>query len=210
MTKLVLASRSPRRADILRQLGLQFALDSPDIDETPIAGESPRQHVRRLAVAKCLHVSGRHAPDTVVLAADTTVDVDGEIFGTPRNVDEARSMLRRLSGRTHLVHTAVCVSRGLQPGSSELSTSSLRGFANHDVALDTAAVTMGSIDSDLLERYLATGESLDKAGAYAVQGEAAIFVEKVSGQLTTVVGLPVRVVEQLLEPLGLLPAEPRP
>ena len=212
MTKLVLASRSPRRVDILRQLGLLFTVDSPDIDETPIAGESPREHVQRLAIAKCLHVARRHAPDTVVLAADTTVDVDGEILGTPCDIDEARSMLRRLSGRTHLVHTAVCVAQGVRVASLPATDSTPPAPTTappHVVALDTAAVTMVAIDPDLLERYLATGESLDKAGAYAVQGEAAMFVQRVTGHLTTVVGLPVRLVERLLTPHGLLPAEPR-
>lgn len=190
---LILASRSPRRSDILHQMGVSFIVDSADVDETPLVGESPRNHVQRLAVAKCLRVAARHPASDVVLGADTTVDVDGEIFGTPRDIDEARQMLRRLSGRTHLVHTAVCVANGSAAPEQ------------HRVAIDTAAVAMHPIDPDLLERYLATGESLDKAGAYAVQGEAAMFVREVSGHLTTVVGLPVRAVEQLLAPLGLLP-----
>lgn len=189
--RLVLASRSPRRADILRQMGVAFVVDSADVDETPLAGESPREHVQRLAVAKCLHVARRHTSDTVVLGADTTVDVDGEIFGTPRDVAHAREMLRRLSGRTHLVHTAVCVSHGTLDAPATPD-------GHHRVAIDTAAVAMHPIDPDLLERYLATGESLDKAGAYAVQGEAAMFVREVRGHLTTVIGLPVRLVQQLL------------
>lgn len=179
---LVLASRSPRRADILTRLGVSFVVDSADIDETPLPNETPRELVMRLATAKCVAVASRHPVDTLVLGADTTVDVDGEIFGTPTDIGHARHMLQRLSGRTHLVHTAVCVS--------------LNG--SRRAALDSAAVNMFPIDADLLERYLATGESLDKAGAYAVQGEAAMFVERVTGHLTTVVGLPVRVVEQLL------------
>jgi len=187
---LVLASRSPRRADILTQMGVAFVVDSADIDETPLPNETPRELVMRLATAKCLAVAARHPADTVVLGADTTVDVDGEIFGTPTDIDHARTMLRRLSGRTHLVHTAVCVAQG---GDHHADRGS-----NHRVAIDTAAVSMHPIDADLLERYLATGESLDKAGAYAVQGEAAMFVERVTGHLTTVVGLPVRVVEHLL------------
>lgn len=209
MTTLVLASRSPRRADILRKLGIVFEVDSADIDETPVDGESPREHVQRLAVAKCLRVAARHPADAVVLAADTTVDVDGEILGTPRDTHEARSMLRRLSGRTHLVHTAVSVAIG-QLGSADGASGSAGIATTPTVAIDTAAVTMGPIDPDLLERYLATGESLDKAGAYAVQGGASIFVERVAGQITTVVGLPVRVVERLLLPYGLLPGRPHP
>ena len=191
---LVLASRSPRRADILTQMGVPFVVDSADIDETPLPNETPRELVMRLATAKCLAVAARHPADTVVLGADTTVDVDGEIFGTPTDIDHARTMLRRLSGRTHLVHTAVCVAQG---GDHRADRDT-----NHRTALDTAAVSMHPIDADLLERYLATGESLDKAGAYAVQGEAAMFVERVTGHLTTVVGLPVRVVEQLLGSLS--------
>ncbi|MFM8416505.1 MAG: Maf family protein, partial [Actinomycetota bacterium] len=191
MTSLVLASRSPRRADILRQLGIPFVVDSADVDETPLTGESPRDHVRRLAVAKCLHVAARHPTDAVVLGADTTVDVDGEIFGTPRDVNEARAMLRRLSGRTHLVHTAVCVARGMFGGTQPVGRASAAPTdPPRDVALDTATVAMHPTDDDALERYLATGESLDKAGVYAVQGEAAKFVREVTGQLTTVVGLP--------------------
>jgi len=210
MTTLVLASRSPRRADILRRLGIDVTVDSADIDETPVVGESPREHVQRLAVAKCRRVAGRHAGDCVVLAADTTVDLDGAILGTPRDTDEARVMLRRLSARTHLVHTAVCVARGELPFDGHPSHAPATSPSEPVVALDTAAVTMGPIDPDLLERYLATGESLDKAGAYAVQGGASIFVERVSGQLTTVVGLPVRLVERLLHPYGLLPGGPCP
>ncbi|MFM2113290.1 MAG: hypothetical protein RL643_248, partial [Actinomycetota bacterium] len=97
---LVLASRSPRRADILTQMGVPFVVDSADIDETPLPNETPRELVMRLATAKCLAVAARHPADTVVLGADTTVDVDGEIFGTPTDIDHARTMLRRLSGRT--------------------------------------------------------------------------------------------------------------
>lgn len=203
MTSLVLASRSPRRADILRQLGIPFVVDSAGVDETPTPGESPRDHVRRLAVAKCLHVAARHPTDAVVLGADTTVDVDGEIFGTPRDVNEARQMLRRLSGRTHLVHTAVCVARGALGGTPPADRGSTPPVDHpYDVALDTAAVAMHPIDADLLERYLTTGESLDKAGAYAVQGEAAIFVRELRGERSTVVGLPMPLVRLLLDRHG--------
>ena len=209
---LVLASRSPRRRELLDRLGLRHIVDAAGIDETALVGESPRDHVRRLARAKCETVAARYASEVVVLAADTTVDVDGEIFGTPRDVEEARAMLQRLSGRTHLVHTAVCVSRGRRETVTR-GTEPERAATSVDgthCELDTAAVTMAPIDPDLLERYLATGESLDKAGAYAVQGEAAAFVAGVTGHLTTVIGLPVRVVERLLTPLGLPPTQAHP
>ena len=200
---LVLASRSPRRRELLERLGLAHTVDAANIDESPLPGEAPRDHVKRLARAKCETVAARHARDVVIIAADTTVDVDGEIFGTPRDVAHAREMLQRLSGRTHLVHTAVCVARG----------SGDQAWGSGDqprCELDTAAVTMVPIDPDLLERYLATGESLDKAGAYAVQGEAAAFVASVNGHITTVVGLPVRLVERLVAPFGLLPTHTHP
>ena len=198
---LVLASRSPRRSDILREMGYAFVVDSADVDESVLVGESPRDHVRRLATAKCLLVAARQPHDAVVIAADTTVDVDGEIFGTPRDADHARAMLRRLSGRTHHVHTAVCVAHR----------------AAHHVGLDTASVTMHPIAPDALERYLATGESLDKAGAYALQGEAAVFARELQGERSTVIGLPVPVARRLLDrhgvahqTLGLSPDATRP
>ena len=205
---LVLASRSPRRSDILREMGYTFVVDSADVDETPLAHESPRDHVLRLATAKCLRVAARHPHETVVLAADTTVEIDEDILGTPRDTDHAREMLRRLSGRTHQVHTAVCLARGTH----ETTVSS-----THDVALDTASVTMHPIAPDALERYLATGESLDKAGAYALQGEAGVFVRELRGERSTVVGLPMPLVRRLLDrrgvahtALGLSPGATRP
>ena len=203
MTHLVLASRSPRRAEILTQLGVAFIVDAANLDESPVVGESPREHVLRLATAKCLSVAARHGADAVVLGADTTVDVDGEIFGTPRDIDDARQMLLRLAGRTHHVHTAVCVT-GYKPGHQTSEQPS------HQAVLDSATVTMTPIAADALEQYLLTGESLDKAGAYAVQGQAGVFVAQVHGDLSTVIGLPIPLVQQLLRPFGLLPPQPRP
>ena len=203
MTHLVLASRSPRRAEILTQLGVAFIVDAANLDESPVLGEAPQEHVLRLATAKCLSVAARHGADAVVLGADTTVDVDGEIFGTPRDIDDARQMLLRLAGRTHLVHTAVCVT-GYQPDYQPGEQTS------YQAVLDSATVTMTPIAADALERYLLTGESLDKAGAYAVQGQAGVFVAQVSGDLSTVIGLPIPLVQQLLRPFGLLPPQPRP
>ena len=203
MTHLVLASRSPRRAEILTQLGVAFIVDAANLDESPVVGESPQEHVLRLATAKCLSVAARHGADAVVLGADTTVDVDGEIFGTPRDIDDARQMLLRLAGRTHHVHTAVCVT-GYKPGHQTGEQTS------YQAVLDSATVTMTPIAADALEQYLLTGESLDKAGAYAVQGQAGVFVAQVSGDLSTVIGLPIPLVQQLLRPFGLLPPQPRP
>ena len=207
MTHLVLASRSPRRAEILTQLGVAFIVDAANLDESPVVGESPRAHVLRLATAKCLSVAARHGADAVVLGADTTVDVDGEIFGTPRDIDDARQMLLRLAGRTHHVHTAVCVT-GYQPGYEPGHQPGEQ--TSYQAVLDSATVTMTPIAADALEQYLLTGESLDKAGAYAVQGQAGVFVAQVSGDLSTVIGLPIPLVQQLLRPFGLLPPQPRP
>lgn len=203
MTHLVLASRSPRRAEILTQLGVAFIVDAANLDESPVVGESPQEHVLRLATAKCLSVAARHGADAVVLGADTTVDVDGEIFSTPRDIDDARKMLLRLAGRTHHVHTAVCVT-GYQPGYQSGQQTS------QQAVLDSATVTMTPITADALEQYLLTGESLDKAGAYAVQGQGGVFVAQVSGDLSTVIGLPIPIIRQLLRPFGLLPPQPRP
>ena len=207
MTHLVLASRSPRRAEILTQLGVAFIVDAANLDESPVVGESPQEHVLRLATAKCLSVAARHGADAVVLGADTTVDVDGEIFGTPRDIDDARQMLLRLAGRTHHVHTAVCVT-GYQPGYEPGHQPGEQ--TSYQAVLDSATVTMTPIAADALEQYLLTGESLDKAGAYAVQGQAGVFVAQVSGDLSTVIGLPIPLVQQLLRPFGLLPPQPRP
>ena len=203
MTHLVLASRSPRRAEILTQLGVAFIVDAANLDESPVEGESPREHVLRLATAKCLSVATRHGANAVVLGADTTVDVDGEIFGTPRDIDDARQMLLRLAGRTHHVHTAVCVT-GYQPGYQTGEQTS------YQAVLDSATVTMTPIAADALEQYLLTVESLYKAGAYAVQCKAGVFVAQVSGDLSTVIGLPIPLVQQLLRPFVLLPPQPRP
>jgi septum formation protein len=187
--RVVLASRSPRRVDLLRQLldehGVSdtFDVDPADVDETPRPGESPRDMVLRLAVDKAAAVAARHInDDIVVIGADTTVDVDGESLGQPADMAEAASMLRRLSGRTHWVHTGVCVMAGARRASR----------------VESARVTMVPLTDELLGRYLATGESLGKAGAYAVQGEGAMLVGSVAGSMTAVIGLPLGVLADLL------------
>jgi septum formation protein len=185
--QLVLASRSPRRVDLLRRFldehGVPgpFEVDPADVDETPRAGESPRDLVLRLAGDKAAVVAARH-PDAVVIGADTTVDVDGESLGQPIDMEEAASMLRRLSGRTHWVHTGVCV---MASGRRAAQVASTR-------------VTMGPLADEVLRRYLATGESLGKAGAYAIQGEGAVLVERIEGSMTAVIGLPLGTLADLL------------
>ena len=192
---IVLASRSPRRVELLIQLlsplGLTFETDPADIDETPYAGESPVVYVRRCAVEKASVVSKRqHAldpsRDVVVIGADTTVELDGRIFGQPVDLHEATAMLLQLSGRTHRVHTAVSIQRGDRQADG----------------IDTALVTMVSISPELLAWYLDTGESLGKAGAYAAQGEGSLLVNRLDGDLATVIGLPVGLVCELGAEVG--------
>jgi septum formation protein len=182
---VVLASSSPRRRELLERLGVSFEVIAPDVDEGRFAGEDPSTYVTRLALDKAgaVDVSGR---DVVVLAADTIVELDGEVFGKPVDADDARRMLRRLSGRTHRVHTAVAVRRD-QPD------------VRCDVELVTTYVTMVAIGPALLEWYLATGEPLDKAGGYALQGAGDVLVDHIRGSVSNVVGLPLVTVARLLE-----------
>ena len=174
---LVLASGSPRRRELLAQLGLVFAVVAPEVDETPQPGERPVALVRRLALAKAAAVDG-----DPVLAADTTVEVDGEILGKPADGDDARRMLRRLSGRAHKVHTGVAVRR-----SEEVA-----------VEVATTIVTFVPLQPPVIDWYIGTGEPLDKAGAYAIQGAGGVFVEAVRGSVSNVVGLPLTTVARLL------------
>ncbi|MEX1280960.1 MAG: nucleoside triphosphate pyrophosphatase [Acidimicrobiia bacterium] len=169
--RLVLASGSPRRRDLLTALGLVFETVVPAVDETPRPGEPPVDYVRRVAGDKARAV---HGPDAATIAADTTVVVDGEILGKPGDGREAAAMLARLAGRSHLVHTAVTV---IGPGGEAA-----------DVA--TAEVTMVDLDPDRIAWYVGTGEPLDKAGAYGLQGLGGVFVSDVRGDPTAVVGLP--------------------
>jgi nucleoside triphosphate pyrophosphatase len=189
VTAVVLASGSPRRRDLLDQLGVTFTVAVPDIDETPRSGEDPVGYVGRLAVAKSAAVA---APgDALVIAADTTVDLDGRILGKPADAAEATAMLKALSGRTHRVHTGVALRRG--------------AVSNAGVA--TTLVTMTPIGDHALRWYVGTGEPLDKAGAYAVQGAGGVFVERIRGSVSNVVGLPLHLVVRLAAELGVpLPA----
>ena len=192
---IVLASRSPRRVDLLSQFltpqQLTFLTDPADIDETPHTGEIPLEYVRRCAIEKAMVVSQRHRTvdptrDVVVIGADTTVDLDGRIFGQPTDQIEAAEMLCQLSGRTHRVHTAVCIQRGDRQADG----------------VDTALVTMVVITPEMLTWYLKTGESLGKAGAYGAQGEGSRLVERIAGNFGTVIGLPLGLVGDLASEVG--------
>lgn len=192
MSTVVLASRSPRRLELLRTLGLSPEVRPADIDETPTVGEDPVAYVRRLAEAKARAasdavISGTTRRETVILAADTTVDVDGRILGQPADEVEARAMLRILSGRSHRVHTGVAVIDG---GGRLAST------------VVTSVVAMVAITDHLLDWYVSTGEPFGKAGAYAVQGAGGVLVERVRGSQSNVVGLPLRETADLLGRAG--------
>lgn len=185
--RFVLASRSPRRKDILEKLGLVFVIDPPDIDESPLKNEMPIDYVMRISAAKADLVAQRHDRQCVVIAADTTVDLNGEIFGQPRDLNEARLMIQKLSGKTHRVHTAISVRFNQK-------------IAN---VADSASVTMREVSNELLEWYIDTGESLGKAGGYAVQGHGAALVEDLTGEINTVIGLPVGLLTDILGDLGI-------
>ena len=180
--RLILASSSPRRRQLLELIGLPFLVIPPMADEQPQAGEDPTSFVRRAARDKALEVAHRH-PDEPVLGADTVVEIDRTILGKPGTPDVAEEMLRTLSGREHLVHTAVAL---------------VNDGRCHDL-IDTAHVRCVNFTEQVISWYVSTGEPLDKAGAYAVQGLGGLLVEKVEGSPNTVVGLPIHRLPELFE-----------
>jgi septum formation protein len=173
---LILASRSPRRAEILRQAGIPFTVRAADIDESPLEAERPGPYVRRLAEAKARAIAA--APDEIVLAADTTVVSHGEFLGKPVDAADARRMLTLLSGRRHEVLTGISLRRGEQI------------LTDHALT----AVWFAPLTADEIDAYIASGEPMDKAGAYAIQGLASKFVERIDGCYFNVMGLPVALV----------------
>ena len=196
--RIYLASRSPRRRELLHQIGVRFDLllfrgpprEDAETGEDSRAGEAPEDYVRRIALAKAGHAAGliylRKLTDRPVLAADTTLDLDGEIIGKPADDDDAIAILRRLSGRSHRVLTAVALARG-QETESVTSISEVRFRA---------------LDDTEIRRYAASGEPLDKAGAYGLQGRAAAFIEEVRGSPSAIVGLPLCETTLLLRRFG--------
>jgi septum formation protein len=177
--RLILASASPRRAELLRAAGFEFDVLAAGVDESIRSGESPQAYVRRLAAEKSAAVL---TADAIVLGADTTVVVDGEMLGKPRDDDEAADMLRRLSGRTHDVMTGVSIRCGA-----------------HEVGrVETTAVYFSLLTDDDVAWYVASGEGRDKAGGYAIQGLASRFIPRIDGSYSNVVGLPITCVRELL------------
>jgi len=171
--KLVLASRSPRRAELLTAAGIEFTVRAADVDETPLDGEAPRDYVLRVAEEKARAVEA--SGDEVVLAADTTVVLGNEIMGKPADAADAAQMLRALAGKRHEVITAICLRRGDRVETDIASTS----------------VWFAPLSDAEIEAYVASGEPMDKAGAYGIQGLASKFIDRIDGPYSNVVGLPV-------------------
>ena len=187
---LILASTSPRRRELLADAGLEFELEAPDVDERPLPAESPEAMAERVARLKAETVAKRAAPGRVVLAADTLVVLGDAVLGKPRDGGEASAMLLRLAGNTHRVLTGYTLRCGdeIRSGVAE------------------SRVRMREVTPAEAAAYAATGEPLDKAGAYAVQGEGGRFVESIEGSRSNVIGLPVEVVVPLLARFGVRPA----
>jgi septum formation protein len=179
---LILASASPRRQELLRSAGIEFEVQPADIVEDPLPGESARDCAERLAREKALAIAQKR-PDGIVLGADTVVVIDAEILGKPPDAADAARMLRLLSGRTHQVITGVC----------------LVASARSVVASETTSVTMREISEKEIADYVATGEPMDKAGAYAIQGIASRWIPRIEGDYSNVVGLPVARVYEMLQ-----------
>lgn len=181
---LVLASASPRRAEILTSLGIPFRVRPADLEEEPLPGETAEAAASRLAAEKAASVAALE-PDRWVLGADTLVFLDGLILGKPRDAEDARRMLRQLAGREHRVVTAIHLMRGGEPG----------GGSGH---AEISRVRFAPMDESEIAWYAATGEPADKAGAYGVQGLGARFIEAIHGSFTNVMGLPARACYRLL------------
>lgn len=185
--QLVLASASPRRRELLSTLVPEFRVQPADVDESPLDDESPDDHVMRLARLKARAVFGRF-PGARVLGSDTVVVIDGTILGKPGDADDARRMLGRLSGRDHQVMSAVA----------------LAGQEGETVALNVTRVFFESFPKDWIDAYVESGEPMDKAGAYAVQGGAAAWIPRLEGSYSGVMGLPLFETAGLLRQAGVL------
>ena len=181
--RLVLASESPRRRELLALLGIPFTVVPSDVEECPEPGEQPRSFVARAALDKCRDVA-RRAEDSVVLAADTIVSIDDGILGKPLDRGDAVRMLESLSGRCHSVLTAVAVS---EPGSGTV----------HE-GLEETLVWFRALTAEMIDDYLGREDVMDKAGAYAIQGFASVFIPRIDGNYPNVVGLPLPLTHDLL------------
>jgi septum formation protein len=189
-SRIILASTSPRRKELLQSVGIQFEIVAPSSDESLLGSENPKVYVLRLASEKALSVSLNLEGDFLVIGADTIVVVDNEILGKPSNEEEARAMLSKFSGREHNVLTAFCIA---QPKNNVL----------HSEVVDTK-VRVKTLEPQEIQGYIKTGEPMDKAGAYGIQGIGAFMIRGISGSYTNVVGLPIVEVLEALNKLGAL------
>ncbi|MFK7795551.1 MAG: nucleoside triphosphate pyrophosphatase [Gammaproteobacteria bacterium] len=179
---IVLASASPRRAELLQQIGLNFDVSPSDIDESVYRNEPVTDYVQRMALSKAAVSREQHSSEDIIIAADTTVSIGDAILGKPESEAHCLEMLARLSGQTHMVHTAVIVSQLDYVGK----------------ALSSSEVSFRAINTTEAKNYWSTGEPKDKAGSYAIQGKGAVFVNKITGSYSGVVGLPLYELTQLL------------
>jgi septum formation protein len=191
--ELILASSSPRRQELLREIGISFQVHAANINEDQIAGETPIAYALRLAQEKAQAVAA-HYPQSYVLGADTIVVVDGEVLGKPKDQQDAARMLRLLSGRGHEVTTAVSV---VAPGTVAPGTLA-------ETRASTTKVYFREIAEDEIQQYVAGGEPMDKAGAYAIQGGASRWADRIDGEFSNVVGLPLSLVTDMLITTGLM------
>lgn len=189
LPKLILASASPRRAEILTAVGWGFTKDAADIDEAELPGENPGDYVCRLALEKALAVAERYE-DVIILGADTTVVIDNQIIGKPVDLADAGRMLKMLSGKRHEVLTGVSLVKKSKTEGQKIAS-----------GLQRTAVKFAEINQEEIDFLVERGSPLDKAGAYAVQAQAALFIEGIEGDYWNVVGLPISLVYRLMRQL---------
>ena len=185
MEPIVLASQSPRRRELLSLYGVPFVVDPSEADEEHAEGTGA-ERVQKLAQAKCLEVAARH-PHQLVLGSDTLVCVEDEILGKPKDEADAERMLRLLSGRAHQVHTGLCL---VLPDGRQM------------LGVDTTDVHFMTLTDENIRRYIASGEPMDKAGAYAIQGMAGVFIDRIEGSFSNVIGLPLGLLTQFFTEAG--------
>ncbi len=183
----ILASASPRRRELLERIGLHFTIEAADTDETLVPGLSPAEQVMRLSRNKACAIAARHPEDPVILSADTVVVLEDTILGKPADADDARRMLHALSGRTHHVLTGVTVLQG----------------SHCQTRCEVTEVHFAALSDAEIDAYVATGEPLDKAGAYGIQGYAAVFATGISGDYYNVMGLPLHTAAKMLRQAGI-------
>jgi septum formation protein len=185
--RIVLASASPRRRELLDLIGIRHTVEPADIDESILGSELPEEHVRRLATEKARTIASRH-PDALIIAADTIVVLDNRIMGKPRSEDDAANMLASLESATHTVLTGMACAFSGRVESS----------------VDRVSVTFGSLSSQQIREYIATGEPMDKAGSYGIQGYGATIVRRIEGDYFAVMGLSLATLADLMQRLGII------